>query len=248
MGSGKSKIPTKYSGQILLLTGFEDYDDFYGGLEKSIRRIKAIRLNIDFRLTDFILNLGAGKLWERTPDFLEILRMLIVVLAVNHKNEVNGISYSQNQPYFICDTSHCPYKIKSLYDNFKDYIQAVGQGILKLNEINENFDWNEIKITLSEHNQEIIKILNESDYKTLEKLIAVENVSENKEKIEEAISSIGKILKLNEDIRRNIEDAIIESKKSPKYEKVIQQCVQARIEKIFSPEEIIRKFWPFPLN
>ena len=248
MGNGKSKIPTKYSGQILLLTGFGEYDDFYRGLEKNIRKIKAIRLNIDFRLTDFILNLGAGRLWERTPDFLEILRMLIVVLAVNHKNEVNGISYSKDHPYFICDTSHCPYKIKSLYNNYKDYIEAVDQAIKKLNEMTENFDRDEIINTLNEHSQEIIKKTNESDYKTLEKLIAVENVSKNKEKIEEALSSIDKILKLNEDIRKNIEDAIAESKKSPKYEKIRQQCVQARVEKIFSPEEIIRKFWPFPLN
>lgn len=248
MGNNKSKIPQKYSGQLLLLTGMPEYDEFYCNLEKNIRKIKAIRLNIDFRLTDFVLDLGAAKLWERKPNFLEILKMLIVVVAVNHKNEVKALNYSKSEPYLVIDTSNCPYKIKSLYDSFKDYIQAVHQGINSLSKMMKNLDQSEIKAILKEHVEEITQKTNEFEYETSEKLKAVENVNKNKIKIKEALRNIDKILELSEEIRKNVKKSIKECKKSPNLEKIIQQCVQARIEKIFSPKDIVRKFWPFPLN
>lgn len=248
MGNSKSKIPQKYSGQLLLLTGIQEYDEFYCSLERTIRKIKTVRLNIDFRLTDFILNLGAAKLWERKPNFLEILRMLIVVIAVNHKNEVRGISYSENEPYMVVNTSHCPYKIKSLYDSFKEYIQAVHHGINSLSKMMDNLNQPAIKAILKEHVEEITHKTTEFDYETSEKLKAVENVNKNKIKIKEGMKNIDKILELNDIIRKNVKKSIKESKKSPKLEKIIQQCVQARIEKIFAPKDIVRKFWPFPLN
>lgn len=244
MGASRSKIPAPYPGQLLQLTGISEIDQRYLELENKIRKLKRIRMNIDFRFTDFILQLGSGKLWERQPNFKEILRMFILVLVINHEKKQDSIENLKCYPYLSFNTNKCSYSIKNLYECFKDYIRAVEDGVIEIDEIDPEFKNDEIMNEIKNFPELVLEKTAEELYKTEEKLLAVENVDRNLRIIGETVEFIEKIKKLKVEIVRDIEIIVEESKKS---QKIIQRSLQAKLERIYQPADIIRKFWPYPL-
>ena len=244
MGASRSKIPAPYPGQLLKLTGISEIDEKYIELENIIRKLKRIRMNIDFRLTDFILQLGSGKLWERNPNFKEILRMFILVLVINHEKKQDSIEKLSSYPYLGFDTNKCSYSIKNLYECFEDYIKAVEDGVLEIKDIDPEFQNDEMNNEINHFSDLVLEKTAEEVYKTEEKLLAVENVNSNQQIIKETIKYIGKIQHLKKEIINDIGVIVDESKKS---HKIIQRSLQAKLERIYKPADIIRKFWPYPL-
>jgi hypothetical protein len=244
MGGNKSKLPHPYPGQVLHLTGIENIDNKYKELEKLIRKIKRIRMNIDYRFTDFILELGAAKLWERQPNFREILRMFILVLVINNEKKLESITFQVNFPYLDYKTSKSSFDIKSLYHCFTDYIGAIEGGLSEIQNITTDFDREQ---NLKDVKRLLDDIFDENAmkyYKTDEKLMVVENVHRNLKIVEETLEFIEKIKNLGDEIKDDIEEIVKECKQS---QKIIQRCLQAELERIYKPADIIRKYWPYPL-
>jgi methyl-accepting chemotaxis protein len=74
--------------------------------------------------------------------------------------------------------------------------------------------------------------------------MVVENVHRNLKIVEETLEFIEKIKNLGDEIKDDIEEIVKECKQS---QKIIQRCLQAELERIYKPADIIRKYWPYPL-
>lgn len=136
MGFSQSKIPESTPGQILKLTGVNEIDKVYEDLEDFAKDVDQIRTEVDLRFTDFIKSLGASKLWEIFNQLSEILRMYILVLAINLKGEIIQIGYNEQElPYLIINKKHFPYNVRSLISDFEDYTFALKDAKERLQKI-----------------------------------------------------------------------------------------------------------------
>ena len=94
MGGYNSKIPSPHPGQMLKFIGLPEYNDFFEKLEEEVKQIDHIRTEIDLRFTDFIRSLGVDRIWEKYPEFDQMIGILLIVLVVNGKGGLTNIVYS----------------------------------------------------------------------------------------------------------------------------------------------------------
>lgn len=146
MGFSHSRIPETTPGQILKLTGIDLIDKIYEDLEIFVREVDHIRTDVDLRFTDFIKSLGASKLWEIYSNLQEILKMYLLVLAINLKGETIRISYNESLiPYIHINQKVFSYNVRRMISDFEDYTKALKDAKVKLNEVITSEDMQNIK-------------------------------------------------------------------------------------------------------
>ena len=179
MGGTSSRIPAFYPGQALKLIGISTYDDFFRDLEKEMINIDYVRTELDLRFTDFIRSLGCAKLWERCPDFEEMVRIMIVVLVTNGKGKLANITYKEKSPYLYFNISYYSYYMRALINDYNEFIRAVDTLINQLQPSYQKlFELKideQVKQYLNNIAEEVIKM----DYDTEDAMNAIRIVEEN---------------------------------------------------------------------
>jgi hypothetical protein len=230
----------------LKLVGLQEIDDLLITFEPMIKDIDFIRTEVDLRFTDFINTLGANKFWERGIGFNDIVRMLIIVLSINHEKGVESIEFTEDSPYIKYDSKNVSYKIRWLYSDFKDYVSAVVESSEKLKKIQVSQNFEELSSTIQSLSNEITEKAISSEYTTDELIESCEIFEADLGIIKKASNSLKKIIRLAENIKLEIRDIIDESFSTSKFPKIIQQCALAKHQGLSTPETIVRFFWPYP--
>ena len=292
MGFSQSKIPETTPGQILKLVGLPDIDKAYEDLEDFVKDVDHIRTEVDLRFTDFIKSLGASKLWEIYNQLSEILRMYILVLAINLKDEIIRIEYDELvRPYIIVNKKHFPYSVRRLISNFEDYTFALTDAREKLREIvtsDRIRGVNKLKFEIEDYQDELdtenqllaaesirvdvdnsksrevinniqqikinvntiyknsVRLLQRENYNTADMISAIERIDENNKTIIKACESIDIYSGLEASFRSVLTVVYQDAKGAQRKDKMIQQIAHAVNEKILSPSEIVKFFWPYP--
>lgn len=246
MGFASSKIPSTYPGQALKLVGIEEIDSYLVTFEPIVKQIDHIRTEVDLRFSDLIDSLGANKFWERGIGFNEIMKMLIIVLSINHEKGIESVKFKETSPFLIYDTTKVSYKIRWLYNDYRDYVMAVSSSAEKLKSIQDNFNSDQVLENCESFNEEIMEKVVSLEYSTDEMIRACEILDEDCNLIKKALNSMKKIIKLNEVIRVDIRFVYDESFSTAKFPKIIQQCALAKHQGLHTPETIVRFFWPYP--
>ncbi|OMJ73858.1 hypothetical protein SteCoe_27374 [Stentor coeruleus] len=246
MGFSSSKIPSAAPGQALKLTGIKKIDKLYNELEEEVKKIEFSRTEVDLRFTDFIRSLGCEKLWERCPEFYEIMRIFIVVIATNGKGTSNGIIFEKDEPpYLKCQYKGYSFKIKKLIKNYEDYIMTVEDINKKIDDLKNHFG-EELISRIEEQYKNVTKYAIRSKYEMDDMLTCIDIVDKNNKRIIKCTENVSKLLDLPEDLKTLIWKVFDQSCKPPFLDKIIQQAAQARIEGLTSPEAIVKLFWPLP--
>jgi hypothetical protein len=227
MGFASSKIPSTYPGQALKLVGIEEIDSYLVTFEPIVKQIDHIRTEVDLRFSDLIDSLGANKFWERGIGFNEIMKMLIIVLSINHEKGIESVKFKETSPFLIYD-------------------MAVSSSAEKLKSIQDNFNSDQVLENCESFNEEIMEKIVSLEYSTDEMIRACEILDEDCNLIKKALNSMKKIIKLNEVIRVDIRFVYDESFSTAKFPKIIQQCALAKHQGLHTPETIVRFFWPYP--
>lgn len=241
-----SKIPTSYPGQVLKLIGIDEIDIFYMTQEANIQRIDHVRTEVDLRFTDFLRNLGARKLWERCPNFQEVMRMLIVVLSTNGKGNIHSIAWQDESPYINFESNVFSYKLRLLIEDYTDYVNTVESFKNEMLELKNNFDLQIIQPTLKSIYKEVTEKLINAGYSTNDMITCVEIIDKNDSLIRKSISNMDKLIHLAAILKNDIKIVFDESKIPPRLDKIIQQAAQAMFEGLSTPETIVTYFWPYP--
>ena len=111
---------------------------------------------------------------------------------------------------------------------------------------NQRIEIMEINEKLQEIHENIVKEVIKLEYSTKEMLKCVEIVEENNRLIKKSIRSRKEMIALKGTVKNIIEEVFMESRKSPRLDKIVQQAAQAMFEGLSSPETIVRYFWPYP--
>lgn len=286
MGFSHSQIPETTPGQILKLTGLEPIDDIYKELEIFVRKVDHIRTEVDLRFTDFIKSLGASKLWEIYSNLEEILKMYLLVLAINLKGETIRINYDQSIiPYIHVNAKVFPYNVRKVINDFEGYLHALKNAKENLNEVIRSEAIKNIKeIVLDEsegsqlsvddisiresrdngrnsdravcidriksHTLKIykysVRLLKSKNYTTPDMIAAIEIIDTNNKTIIKACESIEIYSGLEAKFLENLNTVYKETQGAQRKDKMIQQVAHAVHEKILSPSEIVKFFWPYP--
>lgn len=241
-----SKIPSSYPGQVLKLTGIDEIDYFYMTQEPNIQRIEKARTEVDLRFTDFLRSLGSTKLWERCPNFQEVMRMMIVVIATNGKADINSMEWTDDPPYIKFECNVFSYKLRLLIEDYSEYIQTVNSFNEEIKDINETFDSATIKTRLKKIYKNVTDQLIDYQYSTEDMISCVQIVDKNDSVIRKSLTDMNKLCELSTTVKNDIKEVFSESRVPPRIDKIIQQATQAMFEGLKAPETIVNYFWPYP--
>ena len=92
----------------------------------------------------------------------------------------------------------------------------------------------------------IIDILREAEYSTIDMIASIEIIDTNNKVIIKSCESIELYQKLESDFKVLISKVYEETDTPQRKDKMIQQIAQAVHEKIFIPSEVVSYFWPYP--
>jgi hypothetical protein len=242
MGLSKSKIPIPAPGSILRLVGIKEFDDFYIELEGTIKVLTTLILDIDTRTTYLIKYSGASSIWEFNPDIETVFKIILTILAVQGEGNIYSIvEISTNEPYFKLNNIKIRKKIRQMISCFHDFMNFIGN--LENNLIGYNLNSEVIK--KSENIQKkIAKYVIKENYVMSEKLEALKIVNENHEIIKKAPKDYLEMLQIQSKIKRILFNVLTEARIPPFSDILIQRGIQASSESIYTPTEIVKKFWP----
>lgn len=246
MGCKKSKIPPIKPENSLHPIGLPYYDDIYAKVQAQLHKIDEVRTELDVRFTYFIRSLGTSRLWETNPDFKEIFRITLIVLAINGKDEIKKIEFEENSLSVKIDLKDYKKAIHSLIKDFLAYIEAMKDAKVYLESIQIDFTNIELEEFVAESYRLISDIIVKEEYTAKEMILILKRIDANNKVIKKEISSMKSMLELPMKFMEDITLVINECNQKPILDGISQQVAQAMLEGLTSPEALVKYFWPYP--
>ena len=245
MGKSSSKIPVSYPDQVLKRTGIAKCDEHLCVLNKDVKAIDDIRTELDLRFTDFIRSLNASYIWEKCPEFKEMIKIMLVVLATNGKGSIT--TFIDEPPYIeFGNNSSFNRMLFPVIKNFEAYIDAVDHLIVQLKELKQRFDDMDVTSIVDHNYDKIAGYVIEGEYSIHDMVQAVQIVDSNNKNIMKAMTSLEHMLQLPAQVKSDIKFILHEYQKVNILDKILQQILQVIGEGLSSPEAIVNHIWPYP--
>jgi hypothetical protein len=128
-GVSKKKIPTEEPGKILKTTGVPEFDEQFNRAEEALEVIKKSKDRLQECKIDFVKCLGAEKHWSANNSFKELIKMMVVSLAIQGKGDLDqvGMVYEETCPYINVEKKKLTKPMKKMMVAYEILMEALNE-------------------------------------------------------------------------------------------------------------------------